>query len=59
MGGPHYAQNGQQMDKESKVMATKNSKRSQGRKRIRWRYEIAAFAGVRWSSLTSDKGGRG
>ncbi len=39
----------------------RNSKRSQGRQRIRWRDEIVAFAGVRWSSLTSDReeGGRG
>ncbi len=33
----------------------RNSKRSQGRQRIRWRDEMAAFAGGRWSSLTSDR----
>ncbi len=33
----------------------RNSKRSQGRQRIRWRDEIVAFLGVRWSSLTSDR----
>ncbi len=33
----------------------RNSKRSQGRQRIRWRDEIAAFIGARWSSLTSDR----
>ncbi len=32
----------------------RNSKRSQGRQRIR-RDEIVAFAGVRWSSPTSDR----
>ncbi len=33
----------------------KNSKRRQGRQRIRWRDEIVAFAGVKWSSLTSER----
>ncbi len=33
----------------------RNTKRRQGRQRIRWRDEIAALGGVRWSSLTSDR----
>ncbi len=33
----------------------RNSKRSQERQRIRWRDKIVAFAGIRWSSLTSDR----
>ncbi len=33
----------------------RNSKRCQGRQRIRWRDEIVSFAGVRWNSLTSDR----
>ncbi len=30
-------------------------RRNQGRQRVRWRDEIRAFAGPRWSSLTSDR----
>ncbi len=55
LGGPHYVKNRQQMDKRVPEWQPRNSKRSQGRHRIRWRDEIVAFAGVRWSSLTSDR----
>ncbi len=33
----------------------RNSKRSQGRQKIRWRDEIVTFAGAGWSTLTSDR----
>ncbi len=33
----------------------RNGRGSQGRQRVRWRYEIRAFAGPSWSSLTSDR----
>ncbi len=34
----------------------RNSKRSQGKQKIRCRDEIVAFAFVEWSTLTSDRG---
>ncbi len=33
----------------------RNCKRSQGRQRVRWWDEIAAFAGTGWRSLASDR----
>ncbi len=33
----------------------RNGRRNQGRQRVRWRDEIRAFTGPRWSSLTSDR----
>ncbi len=34
---------------------SRNCKRSQGRQINRWRSKIVAFAGVGWSTLTSDR----
>ncbi len=33
----------------------RNGRRNQGRQRVRWRDEIRAFTGTRWSSLTSGR----
>ncbi len=41
--------------KKVKEWQLRNSKRSQGRQKTKWRDEIVAFASVGWSTLTSDR----